>query len=140
QGSLGIGDNLNKWTAEEFATAKRLIAAYHAVQKTVVQGDLYRLISPRDGSEFSSTETVSPDKAHAVAFAFTVATQQGHTFPLLKLQGLDAKAEYKIEWIQGKGMAGTPEVASGEWWMNHGTWVDLKGDYQAAAFRLDRSR
>ena len=33
-----------------------LIAAYHQVQTTIVQGDLYRLISPRKGSEFSVTE------------------------------------------------------------------------------------
>ncbi len=38
QGSLGIGANLNKWTAEDFATAKRLIAAYHSAQRTIVQG------------------------------------------------------------------------------------------------------
>ena len=58
QGSLGIGANIAKWTPEETATAKRLIAAYHQVQPTIVQGDLYRLISPRNGSEFSATQTV----------------------------------------------------------------------------------
>ncbi len=48
QGSLGIGANLNRWSAEDFSTAKRLIAAYHSVQRTIVRGDLFRLISPRD--------------------------------------------------------------------------------------------
>jgi alpha-galactosidase len=64
-GSLGIGGNLNNWTDEDLAIAKRMIAAYHQVQKTITQGDLYRLISPTNGSEFSATETVSPDKAQA---------------------------------------------------------------------------
>ncbi len=59
QGSLGIGANITKWTPEEAATAKRLIAAYHQVQPTIVQGALYRLISPRNGSEFSATQTVN---------------------------------------------------------------------------------
>ncbi len=90
QGSLGIGANLNHWTAEDFATAKRLISAYHAVQRTIVRGDLYRIISPRNGSEFSVTETVSGDKNQAVVFAFTHSTQEGRGFPLLQLQGLDA--------------------------------------------------
>ena len=40
QGSLGIGANIAKWTPDEMATAKRLIAAYHQVQPTIVQGDL----------------------------------------------------------------------------------------------------
>jgi alpha-galactosidase len=140
QGSLGIGANLNKWTAEDFATAKRLIAAYHDVQKTIVRGDLYRLISPRDDSKFSATETVSADKNQAVVFAFANATTEGRGFPLLELQGLDPAAEYKLAWIEGKALPGTPELASGDWWMHHGVQLDLRGDYQAAAFRLDRQR
>src|SRR5246127_4360974 len=58
QGSLGIGDNISKWSPDEMALARRLIAAYHEVQPTITQGDLYRLISPRNGSEFSATQTV----------------------------------------------------------------------------------
>ncbi len=140
QGSLGIGANLNKWAAEDFATAKRLIAAYHSVQRTIVRGDLYRLISPRDGSEASATESVSSDKGQAVVFAFTVATQQGRGLPLLQLRGLDPNAEYKLSWIEGKAPPGTPEIASGDWWMHLGVQLALKGDYQAAAFRLDRQQ
>jgi alpha-galactosidase len=132
QGSLGIGANLN------FATAKRLIAAYHSVQPAIVRGDLYRLISPRDGSEMSATESIARDKNQAVVFAFTHSTQEGRGFPLLQLHGLDPDAEYQLTFIEGKGRAGTPTSASGAWWMHHGMWLDLRGDFQAAAFRLDR--
>lgn len=137
QGSLGIGANLNKWSAEDFATAKRLIAAYHAVQRTVVRGNLYRLISPRNDSEFSSTETVADDQSQAVVFAFSHSTQKGRGFPLLQLKGLDPATEYKLGWIEGKARPGTPEHASGAWWMNHGIQLELHGDFQAAAFRLE---
>jgi alpha-galactosidase len=138
QGSLGIGANLDHWTAEDFATAKRLIAAYHSVQKTIVRGDLFRLISPRDASQFSATQTVSPDKNQSVVFAFANATQEERGFPLLQLQGLDPAADYKLSWIEGKALPGTPEVASGSWWMHHGLQLDLRGDFQAAAFHLAR--
>jgi alpha-galactosidase len=138
QGSLGIGANLNHWTAEDFATAKRLIAAYHSVQPTIVRGDLYRLISPRDGSEMSAAESVARDKNQAVVFAFTHSTQEGRGFPLLQLQGLDPDTEYQLTFIEGKDRAGTPTSASGAWWMHHGVWLDLRGDFQAAVFRLDR--
>jgi len=37
QGSLGIGANIANWTPDENALAKRLIAAYHQVQPTIVQ-------------------------------------------------------------------------------------------------------
>jgi alpha-galactosidase len=140
QGSLGIGANITAWTPEETALAKRLIAAYHQVQATIVEGDLYRLISPRNGSEFSATETVKADKSQAVVFVFEHSTQEGRGFPRLKLSGLDAAAEYALSSIEGKARAGTPGTASGAWWMNHGLEMDegFRGDFQAAAFRLDK--
>jgi alpha-galactosidase len=140
QGSLGIGANIAKWTDEEMATAKRLIAAYHQVQPTIVQGDLYRLISPRNGSEFSSTQTVNRDKSQSVVFAFIHSTQEGRTFPRLKLKGLDPAATYTLAPIEGSAAKETPASASGAWWMNHGLDFsdDFRGDFQAAAFRLDK--
>ena len=132
---------LAAWTPEELATAKRLIAAYKQVQPTIVQGALYRLISPRNGSEFSATETVRADKGQAVVFAFEHSTQEGRGFPLLKLKGLDAAAQYTLTSIEGKARKSTPAKASGAWWMNHGLEMDdgFRGDYQAAAFRLDKN-
>ena len=140
QGSLGIGANIDKWTDDEMASVKRLIAAYHRVQRTIVQGDLYRLISPRDGSEFSATQTVNSDKSESVVFAFIHSTQEGRGFPLLKLRGLDPAAAYTLTPIEGKTAVGSPQSASGAWWMNHGLELseDFRGDFQAAAFRLDR--
>jgi alpha-galactosidase len=138
QGSLGIGGNLNKWTEEDMATAKRLIAAYHQVQKTITQGDLYRLISPTNGSEFSATESVSTDKSQAVFFTFVHSTQEQRGFPRLQLLGLDPAAEYALSSIEGKATPGTPPQASGAWWMHHGIDIELRGDFQGAAFRLDR--
>jgi alpha-galactosidase len=140
QGSLGIGANIAKWTDDEAATAKRLIAAYHQVQPTIVQGKLYRLISPRNGSEFSATQTVNRDKSQSAVFLFIHSTQEGHIFPRLKLQGLDPAAQYALTPIEGKAMPGTPTTASGAWWMNHGFDMsgDFRGDFQAAAFRLDK--
>jgi alpha-galactosidase len=140
QGSLGIGANIAVWTPDDAALAKRLIAAYKQVQPTIVQGDLYRLISPLDGSEFSATQTVRRDKSQSVVFAFIHSTQEGRGFPILKLKGLDPAAEYTLSSISGLAREGTPETASGAWWMNHGLETDaaFRGDYQAAAFRLDR--
>ncbi|MGB6192036.1 MAG: alpha-galactosidase [Terracidiphilus sp.] len=140
QGSLGIGANINNWTPDETALAKRLIADYHQIQRTIVQGDLYRLISPRDGSEFSATQTVNRDKSQSVVFDFIHSTQEGHIFPRLKLKGLDPAAEYALTAIEGKVGKTTPSQASGAWWMNHGIDMseEFRGDFEAAAFRLDR--
>jgi alpha-galactosidase len=140
QGSLGIGANITKWNDEEMTTARRLIAAYHQVQPTIVQGDLYRLISPRNGSEFSATQTVNRERSQSVVFAFIHSTQEGRGFPRLKLKGLDPKTEYALTPIEGAARKETPAAASGAWWMNHGIDMseDFRGDFQAAAFRLDK--
>ncbi len=140
QGSLGIGADITKWNDEQTALAKRLIAAYHQLQATITQGDLYRLISPRNGREFAANERVSEDKSQAVVFAFIHSTQKGWGFPLLKLKGLDPAAEYALSPVEGKAREGTPAVASGAWWMHHGLEMDegFRGDFQAAAFRLDK--
>ncbi|WP_263356460.1 alpha-galactosidase [Acidicapsa ligni] len=138
QGSLGIGANLNKLSDADLSTIKRLTGAYKQVQKTITQGDLYRLISPTNGSEFSATETVSTDKSQAVFFGFVHSTQEGRTFPRLQLLGLDPGAVYTLSSIEGNTVEGTPVVASGAWWMNHGVNLQLKGDFQGAAFRLEK--
>ena len=108
QGSMGIGANITKWNDEQTALAKRLIAAYHQLQPTITEGDLYRLISPRNGSEFSANERVSEDKSRAVVFAFIHSTQKGWGFPLLKLKGLDPAAEYALTPIEGKARRKNP--------------------------------
>ena len=140
QGSLGIGADIRKWTPEEMEAVKRLIAVYHELQPTITQGGLYRLISPRNGNEYSATETVNQSRSQAVVFAFIHSTQEGRGFPLLKLEGLDPQAEYTLTAVEGKAKTDTPAVASGAWWMHHGleTSDEFRGDFQAAMFRLDR--
>ena len=138
QGSLGIGANLNKWTPEEFATAKTMVAQYKAVRETVQRGSLFRLIAPEHGSEQSVTETVSRDRSQAVVFAFLHSSRENYPFPRLYLKGLDADASYQLKPLDGKVAADTPSTASGAYWMSHGVDVLLRGDFQAAALMLER--
>jgi alpha-galactosidase len=140
QGSLGIGANISKWNDDEMATAKRLIAAYHQVQRTIVQGDLYRLISPRNGSEFSATQTVNHDKSQSVVFAFIHSTEQGRGFPRLKLKGLDPAASYTLAPIEGKALPGLPQSERGVL-MNHSLDMDdsFKETSRRRASRLTRA-
>lgn len=140
QGSLGVGANLDKWQPEDFATAKSLIAAYKQVRETVQHGSLYRLISPRDGSEFSATESVSLDQNQAAVFAFLHSSGMGYPFPTVYLRGLEPERQYRVTAISGALVKGSPETASGAYWMEHGMDVDLRGDFQAAAFKLEAGR
>jgi len=138
QGSLGVGANLNKWTPEDFATAKKFVALYKSARSTVQDGALYRLISPLGGSEYSATESVARDGHEAVVFAFLHSSQQGRPYPTLYLRGLDPDAIYSIHLQAGKLGDSTVEKASGGYWMHHGVEVSLRGDFQAAFFTLEK--
>jgi alpha-galactosidase len=133
QGSLGLGADLNKWSPEDVAMAQKLIAAYKTIRTTVQLGTLYRLISPRDGSEVSATESVSEDRKQAVAFAFLHSQQMAYPMPAVFPQGLSDDVVYTVAPLGDGFAAGTPNRASGAYWMNHGVDFALTGDFGAAA-------
>jgi alpha-galactosidase len=139
QGSLGIGADLNKWTPADFALAKQMVASYKAMRETVQHGRLYRLVSPAGGNEFSATEYVAQDGKSAVVFASLHSQQMQYPAPTVFPRGLDAKAEYRVRSVSGKLRAGEPEQASGAYWMGHGLDAALRGDFDAAAFVLERA-
>ncbi len=91
QGSLGVGANLDKWTPDDFAVAKDMIAAYKQA--------LYRLISPQLNIEYSATESVSLDKQQAVLFTFLHFSRKGYPFPRVCLRGLDPNRQYHLRFI-----------------------------------------
>ncbi len=140
QGSLGIGANLNNWKSDDFATAQKLVAQYKQIRQIVQRGSLYRLISPQKGSEYSVTESVSDDRDNAVVFAFLHSSQMLYPFPRIFLRGLKPETMYRMKVLDGKLSPDTPAVATGSFWMQHGLDVELRGDFQAAAFTLEKTR
>ena len=140
EGSLGIGANLNKFTPEDMATAKELVAFYKAIRPTVQQGLLYRLIAPsRPGapSERAASEYVSTDGTQAVVFAYLHSQNFGDPYPLVRLMGLDPKAVYRLRPLDPKQVRSSGE-ASGSYWMGHGLELNLHGDYDSTAVVLER--
>ncbi len=138
EGSLGIGANLNQWTPDDFATAKSLVTQYKQVRETVQHGDRYRLISPLNGSEYSASESVGAGAQQATVFAYLHSSQMGFPYPRLYLRGLDPNATYHLHIMDGKAAENTPDTASGDYWMHAGVQLEMKGDFQAAMFTLDR--
>jgi alpha-galactosidase len=140
EGSLAIGANLNNFTPEDMATAKDLVAFYKTVRPLVQQGLQYRLIAPSRPaapSERAATEYVSTDGTQAVLFAYLHSQNFGDPYPLVRLQGLDPKAIYRLHSLDAKQLR-SPQEASGSYWMGHGVRLDLRNDYDSAAVVLER--
>jgi alpha-galactosidase len=138
QGSLGIGADLIRWNEQDFQTARHLVTEYKSIRMTVQQGLLHRLISPRDGSVYSATQSVSRDGQQSVLFAFLHSSSMHEPYPRIRLEGLDPQARYRLRMLAGKPADDTPTEASGAYWASEGIQLQLQGDFQAAAAVLDR--
>ncbi len=134
QGALGIGANLNKWTAEDSALATQMVAYYKKIRGTVQEGGLYRLMSPREG-EITANQYVSRDGKQSVVFAFLHSQQYSQPAPALRLRGLDSKALYRVE-ILGSAAS---QTLSGAYLMDEGVAVRLTGDYDSTSVLLERA-
>jgi alpha-galactosidase len=137
QGALGIGANLNKWTAADSSLATKMIALYKRIRPTVQTGDLYRLFSPR-GEDLTANEYVSGDGKQAVLFAFRHSQEYNTSLPAIRLRGLDERARYKVEALDGKIIEKQPQL-SGAYLMRAGLNLNLRGDFDSTAVVLERT-
>jgi alpha-galactosidase len=136
QGALGVGANLNHWTEQDSEMAAKLIAVYKRVRATVQTGSLYRLLSPRT-NDVTANQYVSSDGRQAVLFAFRHSQQYQTAAPTISLRGLDERAVYRVESIDGKLVDAPPQL-SGAYLMKAGLNVNLRGDFDATAVILER--
>lgn len=56
------------------------------------------------------------------------------------LRGRDPEREYRFASISGATSNGNPTVASGSYWISYGVDVELRGDLQAAVFKLEAAK
>ena len=132
QGALGIGSNLNKFTAEDTKLATQMVALYKKIRETVQLGNLYRLLPST--SDTMANEYMSRDGKEAVVFAFRHSQQYNTEPPALRLQGLDARAVYQTELWDGTML----DKVSGAYLMQNGLHVRLRGDFDSTAVLLHR--
>jgi alpha-galactosidase len=142
QGALGIGNNLNKWTNEDFALGTKLTALYKTIRTTVQQGSLYRLTQPTGGDQnneegASQVEYVARDDSQAVLLAYLHSMRYQVGYPTVRLRGLDPAAMYRINALDAEKYTGERTV-SGSVLMGAGVQLQLSGDYDSTALVLDR--
>jgi alpha-galactosidase len=138
QGALGIGANLNHWSDEDFSVATKMVDYYKSIRETVQEGDLYRLLSPREGN-LTANEYASADGRQAVLFAFLHSQQFLRPAPTILLRGLDESARYRVNTIDDK-LAEKSEVMTGSYLMHHGLDFNLRGDYDSTSIVLEKTQ
>ncbi len=136
QGVLGVGANLNKWTAEDTALATKMIALDKRIRGTVQNGDLYRLLSPRMG-DVTANQYVAKDGKEAVLFAFRHAQQYKTSIPTIQMEGLEPRSVYRLESIDN-ALLEKGDMLSGAYLMGNGVALNLTDDYDGTAVLLHR--
>lgn len=124
-GVLGIGGNLTKWSEGDMEVAKQEVSIYKRIRPIVHEGELYRLLSPREG-DITAVEYTARDAKEAVLFVFT---QRLRAPPLpIRLAGLDPVGMYSIN-------SGERRI-SGNVLMERGITPDLVGDFESRLYHL----
>jgi alpha-galactosidase len=135
-GSVGIGGNLNHWQEADNKLATQMVAHYKTIRRTVQEGKLYRLASPREGM-LTANQYVAQDGKQAVVFAFLQAQQFRQNPPTVYLKGLDEAGVYRVKPIDDK-LLEKQTLLSGAYLMGHGLNFRLTGDFDSTSVTLEK--
>ena len=121
---LGFDIKLADMSKDDETYCRTAVQNYNRLKPVVLEGDMYRLVSPY-GSNHTSTMYVGKDKDKAAVFAFDIHPRYAEKILPVRLQGLDADKMYRVKEINlmpgaNSSLSGNGEVFSGEFLMNVG--------------------
>ena len=128
-GATGYEFDTTKLSDAELAQIPSQVAAYHADEKLVLEGDVYRILNPKDGSNYFGICLVSKDKTCAKLTVMKL--QQNFNEPEQRVypSGLSAKRVYRVPELD--------VVMSGSSWMRFGIApVFSEGDYETVVYHF----
>lgn len=95
---LGFDIRVNNFTPQELQFTNEAVKTYKRISDVVLFGDLYRLESPYESNR-AVVQYVAENKDKAIVFNYHLNTRRQDIFNNVKLQGLDAKKNYRIQEI-----------------------------------------
>ena len=129
-GALGIGNNLDKLTENELKQIQTAIGKYKELRECIQFGILYRLKS-MEKDEIHAVQYVKDTRS--VVFAFLTQGKYGKDFYFLKLKGLQREVAYRV------CIDDTTFVRHGDFLMNKGLELRLKGDYDSCLIEIEEN-
>lgn len=123
-GKLGFDIKLEDMTVAEQQLCRQAVAGYNRLKPVILEGDLYRLVSPYN-SNHTSSMYVGKDKSDAVVFAFDIHPRYAEKILPVRLHGLDKNRRYRVEEINlmpgaSSSLPGNGQIFSGEYLMTIG--------------------
>lgn len=121
---LGFDLGLKGLSSDELVYCRQAVANFKRLKPVILDGELYRLVSPYDGNHMS-VMYVGQGQEKAVLFAYDIHPRFDEKLLPVKLQGLDPSKMYRVEEINlmpGKksGLRTNGKVFSGDYLMKAG--------------------
>ena len=104
-GALGYELDLFKLNDNELAEIKEQIGRYRKMEKLMLEGDFYRLVTPFDNEKYYAFAFVAKDKETAMVSFNTLVGAVNNEEYILKIYGLDDDKTYRIGDIRVSGKA-----------------------------------
>ena len=121
-GKLGFDIKLTDMSAKDIQYAQEAVKNYNRLKPVIMEGDLFRLVSPYEGQHAANLYATS-DKSHAVLFTFDVYPRFGEQRHNVVLRGLDPNRNYRLQEINlmpGQDTWVHDRTYSGDYLMNIG--------------------
>jgi len=97
-GRLGYDIRVEEFTPQELQFSQQAVKEYKRLSDVIWHGDLYRLVSPLETSR-AVVQYVNEARSQAVVFAYTLQPRFGEEYGRVRLQGLDAGHQYRVQEI-----------------------------------------
>ena len=137
-GKLGFDIKLSDLDESGRTFVAGAVANYRRLKGVILDGDLYRLVSPYEG-EHAASIFVSKDRSKAVLFAFDVFPEFGEQLHNVTLDGLDPARRYHISEINlfpGVAPRIKERTLSGDYLMKVGLDVFTTGRMSSCVLEL----
>ena len=137
-GKLGFDIKLSDMNENEITYARAAVENYNRLKPVILDGDLFRLVSPYEGNHASSLY-VAPDKQHAVLFTFDIYPRFDELRHNVVLRGLDPNRRYRLQEINlmpGKSSWVNGRTYSGAYLMNIGLDLFTTGKLNSRVVEL----
>src|SRR5450759_3427817 len=139
-GKLGFDINVKELKENELKYCQNAIANYKRLSQVILQGDIYRLISPYDETR-AVLMYVNEAKSKSVLFSYTLHPLYDPQYNFVRFQGLDANKSYKVEEINlmpldKKSFEESGNIYSGEYLMKVGLKVSSSGNETSVVLEI----
>ena len=140
-GKLGMDLQPVQMTEKEKEFSKKAIETYKRIRRTVLLGDLYRILSPYKNNR-TAFMYVSEDQKEAIVFNFLVRKEIKSNTQTIVLQGLDPNRQYTLKEINresdwSRSAAYEGKSFSGEYLMTVGLTFPMYNEYESVVLQLN---